>query len=96
MWLLKRRPLESIDVKLSITPLWGGNLELSRGISKGVCACLGGGTLTRLALDPDGAEGLSLQPGRVHTPPSHDLRSKGRKKKKNQSPSSSISGKFYI
>lgn len=54
----------------------GGNLELSRGISKGVCACLGGGTLTRLALDPDGAEGLSLQPGRVHTPPSHDLRSK--------------------
>lgn len=24
MWLLKRRPLESIDVKLSITPLWGG------------------------------------------------------------------------
>lgn len=37
IWLVKHRPLEHNDLKLSISYL-EGSLKLSRGISKGVCA----------------------------------------------------------
>lgn len=44
IWLSKRWPPESIDVKPLYQSLWG-NFQLSRGISKGVCPCFRGGNV---------------------------------------------------